>query len=522
MDSAYRVEQVRAAETATMAQLPAGELMRRAATALARRCVELLDARGTRVAGAQIVLLIGAGDNGGDALFAGAQLAGRGADVKALCCAPRHHGAGAAALRAARGRIVELDAAAGPVAGAIDATGLIAGADLVIDGILGIGGTGALRRPAAELAVAAAAGSALVVAVDLPSGVDADTGAVADPGAVVAADVTVTFGCLKVGLIVSPGALQAGTVELIDIGIAPQLPVAAPVSRMDAADAECWLAEPGPLDNKYTRGVVGVVAGSRQYPGAGVLCTGSARLGGVGMVRYAGTATSLVMSRWPDVVPHPDGPVGAGRVQAWVFGPGAGTDSQSADKLAAILDSPVPVLVDADGLTLLADNPDLRDRVKARHNEGLVTALTPHEGEFARLGFEPGVDRLRAVIAAARELGACILLKGAITLVAEPGGCAWSNTTASPALATAGSGDVLSGLAGSMLAAGAGRGLDMSAAAEIMAAAAFVHGRAGQLAAAAGGPVTALEILNSVGRAIASIRSAASISADGVELAAGA
>lgn len=495
-----------------MARLPAGELMRRAATALAGRCIELLTQRGTRLAGARVALLVGAGDNGGDTLFAGAELARRGARVDALCCASRHHDAGASALSRAGGRILEAGTGALPLVGAAsdaaDAMGLVAAADLVIDGVLGIGGRGALRAPAAELAIAAAAGAALVVAVDLPSGVDADTGSVTDANAVVTADVTVTFGCLKVGLIVTPGALQAGQVELIDIGIAPDLPVPATVSRMDAADAACWLPLPGALDNKYTRGVVGVVAGSQQYPGAGVLCTGSARLGGVGMVRYAGTATSLVMARWPDVVPHPDGPVGAGRVQAWVFGPGAGTDSTALANLTAILAMPVPVLVDADGLTLIADNADLREAIKARHRDGLVTALTPHEGEFARLGFEPGSDRLGAVVAAARELGACVLLKGAVTLVAEPGGCAWSNTTASPALATAGSGDVLSGLAGSMLAANAGRGLDMAAAAEIMAAAAFVHGRAGQLAATAGTPVTAVDVLGCVGAAIAATRAA--------------
>lgn len=504
MDSAYRVDQIRAAEAATMARLPAGELMRRAATALAGRCVELLNERGTRLPGAQVVLLVGAGDNGGDTLFAGAALARRGARVIALCCASRYHQAGATALQRAGGRVVEVAAGAQRV----DTTGLLAAADLVLDGVLGVGGRGSLRPPAAELAVAAAASAALVVAVDLPSGVDADTGAVADPSAVVTADVTVTFGCLKVGLIVTPGALAAGQVELVDIGLAPQLPVDSAVSLMDAADAACWLPTPEPLDNKYTRGVVGVVAGSRQYPGAGVLCTGSARLGGVGMVRYAGGATELVMARWPDVVPHPDGPAGAGRVQAWVFGPGAGTDSAALTNLVTILNAPVPVLIDADGLTLIADNPSVREKIKERHHAGQITVVTPHEGEFSRLGFEPGSDRLGAVVAAARELGACVLLKGAVTLVAEPGGAAWSNTTSSPVLATAGSGDVLSGLAGSMLAANAGRGLDPAAAAEIVAAAAFVHGRAGLLAGADGRPVTAVEVLDSVGASIVATRAA--------------
>ncbi|MDP3972841.1 MAG: NAD(P)H-hydrate dehydratase, partial [Candidatus Nanopelagicales bacterium] len=447
---------------------------------------------------------------GGDALFAGASLARRGARVVVIPVSSGGsvdcHEGGLASLVRNGGRLLDPSGGGGgPLAD--EAITEIINADLVIDGILGIGGRGGLRDLAADLAIVAAASDAIVIATDLPSGVEADTGAIPDPHGVISADVTVTFGCLKPGLLLMPGAEQAGDVRVIDIGITPWLPAAGVLTQVDNLDAACWTRRPGPLDDKYTRGVVGVVAGSTQYPGAGVLCTGSARLGGVGMVRYAGTAVEAVIARWPDVVPHPGGPVGVGKVQAWVFGPGAGTDERARAQLEAVLETPVPVLVDADGLTMIAHDDRLRRALGARWARGRVTVLTPHEGEFERLGFRVGSDRRGAVAAAARELGAVVLLKGSITLVAEPGGRVWANTVSSSALATAGSGDVLSGLAGSMLAANAGRGLDIEAAAQVTAVAAMLHGRAGQLAAASGGPVTAPDVLDHVQAAVAEVGS---------------
>ncbi len=199
MHAVLTVDEVRAAEQALMATLPDGALMQRAAAGLAAQCARLL---GT-VYGARVSLLVGAGNNGGDALYAGARLAARGARVTALLLAPdRAHAGGLAALRRAGGRVVEAAAAAVP-------------ADLVVDGILGIGGSGGLREAAVPLADAAR--SCLTVAVDLPSGVDADTGAV--DGEAVHADVTVTFGALKAGLVAGAGADHAGEVRLVDIGL---------------------------------------------------------------------------------------------------------------------------------------------------------------------------------------------------------------------------------------------------------------------------------------------------------------
>ncbi|HEU5266955.1 MAG TPA: NAD(P)H-hydrate epimerase, partial [Jatrophihabitans sp.] len=187
MRGVYPVEEVRAAEAALMARLPEGALMARAATGLALECVRLLD----RVYGRRVVLLVGAGNNGGDALYAGAALARRGARVQAMLLAPdRAHREGLAAFTAAGGRVVPVDAES------------LAGADLVVDGIVGIGGSGGLRGAAVPLA--GAAREVLTVAVDVPSGVSADTGeAGADS---ISADVTVTFGALKPGLLVGEGA----------------------------------------------------------------------------------------------------------------------------------------------------------------------------------------------------------------------------------------------------------------------------------------------------------------------------
>jgi hydroxyethylthiazole kinase-like uncharacterized protein yjeF len=440
--------------------------MQRAAHALSVECAHLLG----RVYGARVVLLVGGGNNGGDALYAGARLARRGARVSALLLSPdRVHRDGLTALRRAGGH------AATPTPDAVTA------ADLVVDGIVGIGGRGGLRGPAVQLADAAA--DVLTVAVDIPSGVDADTGAAGDDA--LRADVTVTFGALKTGLVIGDGPEHAGQVHVVDIGLALPDPA---VRVLEAHDVAALLPVPDPADDKYTRGVVGVVAGSVAYPGAGVLATGAAACGGAGFVRYAGAAPDAIRARYPEVVVHEGARPSSLRVQAWTAGPGMGTDAQAADLLADVLATEVPVLVDADAITLLAARPDaVRDRRAA-------TVLTPHDREFARVsGAPPGADRLAAVRSAAADLRAVVLLKGNATLVGAPDGTVWANPTGTPWLGTAGSGDVLSGLIGALLASGLPA--DLAAA-----TGAYVHGVAGQLAAT-GGPPTAVDVLTALRRA---------------------
>ncbi|MFG2295139.1 NAD(P)H-hydrate dehydratase [Streptomyces sp. NPDC048603] len=454
MRTAHRVEEVRAAERELMARLPEGALMQRAAAGLAAHCARVLGRVAGKVAGARVVLLVGAGDNGGDALYAGARLARRGAGVRAVLMDPdRAHGGGLAALLRAGGRIADT------VPGR---------ADLVLDGLVGIGGRGGLRPAAADLAERIPAG-ATVVAVDLPSGVDADTGEVA--GAAVTADVTVTFGTYKPGLLIDPGASRAGELHLVDIGLGPVLPGEPAVESLDDADAGALLPVPTATSDKYRRGVVGLLAGSAQYPGAAVLTVAGALRGGAGAVRYAGPAAAEVLARYPEVL------IGTGRVQAWVLGPGVGADRPP---LPA---EDVPLLVDADGLRGLTP-----EAVRART---APTLLTPHAGEAAALLGVPRASveasRLSAVRELAARFGATVLLKGATTLIADPARIPVRvNATGVPWLATAGSGDVLSGLAGSLLAAGL-------TAVDAASVAAHLHGSAGRRAAR-GAPTTAHEI----------------------------
>lgn len=456
MRDVWSVAQIRAAEEALIDRVGGNVVMQRAAYGLAVHCGQILGRR----YGARVVLLVGAGNNGGDALYAGALLAGRGASVHAVLFAPeRVHVGGVLALVDAGGTTGIPDGA----------RPLLDGADLVVDGIVGIGGRGALRSPADDLLRDL---GAPVVAVDVPSGVDADTGRVA--GAAVAATATVTFGGLKAGLVVGAGADRSGAVHEVDIGLRPHL--GEPAARiLQDADVAALLPVPGPGDDKYSRGVVGVASGSSSYEGAAVLSVGGALRAKAGLVRYAGYAVAGVRARWPEAVVTEGRPGAAGRVQAWVVGPGLGTDEQASGLVREVLAADVPVLVDADGLTVLAGELGLLRGRRA------PTLLTPHDREFERLFGPVGHDRLGAARRAAADSGAVVLLKGQATIVAGPDGRALVNPTGSGWLATAGTGDVLSGVAGALLAAG----LDPLDAAG---AAAYLHGLAGGLAAGAGYP----------------------------------
>ncbi|HEX2892395.1 MAG TPA: NAD(P)H-hydrate dehydratase [Marmoricola sp.] len=459
MRAAHSVGQVREAEAALMARVPAGTLMQRAAYGLATAVADLLcgeaepGVRSAGVYGARVLLLIGSGDNGGDALYAGALLSRRGARVEAVLLSDRAHGAGVAALRSAGGRVVGLDAAHEP--------------DVVVDGIVGIGGKPGLR-PEAEAAVTRFPRAA-VVAVDVPSGVDVDTGQLAGPH--VHADVTVTFGTHKACLLLDPAAEAAGVVTLVDIGLDLPEPT---VTALQAEDVARLLPVPEPFDHKYTRGVVGVRAGSAMYPGAAVLCTSGASSGLVGMVRYVGEAADAVRARHPGVV------AGAGRVQAWVVG--SGGDDEAAEGVERAIADCVPTVVDADGLQ------------HAPRRSGVPLVLTPHAGELAAmLGVgreEVEARQLEHARRAADEYDAVVLLKGRHSLTVAPDGRVRVTTSGVPWLAVAGAGDVLAGVVGSLLAAG----LEPFDAASV---GSWLHGAAATLAGR-GGPVTPEAVADAV------------------------
>ncbi len=428
MVGAWSVERVRAAEDAVLARTPEGVLMRRAAFGAATVAAGMLTHSNGGVAGRRVALLVGAGNNGGDALWAGALLRRRGVAVTAvLLAADKAHPAGLTALRRAGGRVADT---------------LPAHSDLVIDGIVGLSARGPLRPAAAALVEAV---TAPILAIDLPSGVDPDTGAADGPAVTAAA--TVTFGGRKQAHVLNTA--RCGQVHVVDIGLGDALGEP-DVGVLDAAEVGARWPVPGPASDKYTQGVTGVAAGSATYPGAAVLSAGGAVLATSGMVRFAGSAAGVVGARWPEVIVT-GSVTDAGRVQAWVVGPGIGTGSAGREVLAHVLAEGVPVCADADAITLLAQHPELADA----RDPGAALVLTPHDREFARLtGEEPGADRVTAARDAARRFDAVVLLKGNTTVIAAPDGQVLANPARSAWPATAGSGDVLAGVIGALLAAG--------------------------------------------------------------------
>ncbi|PYG00669.1 yjeF C-terminal region, hydroxyethylthiazole kinase-related/yjeF N-terminal region [Georgenia satyanarayanai] len=509
MIRAYEAEAVRAAEAPLLASTATDELMKQAAFAVATEVLRELRRLGARRSGSTVLLLVGGGNNGGDALYAGGYLARRGLQVVAALCTDRPHERALAAARSAGVHVREvLDDAGRPRREELAVLADRAG--VWVDGLTGIGARGGLREPLAGVVAAledrraAMPDEPTVVAVDVPSGLGTDDGTV--PGPVLRADVTVTMGAAKPGLLVRPAEALAGRVVVVDIGLGPHLGEPA-LSRLTAADVADLLPAPVATDHKYTRGVLGLVAGSTTYPGAAVLAAAGALRTGLGMVRYLGpdAVTRLVHERFPEVV------VGSGRVQAWALGSGIdpADDARAEevrDTLQRALDDGVPAVLDAGALSLAPDRL------------APTTVLAPHAGELARLLSARGEDTDRADVEAAplafarraaARTGAVVLLKGPTTVVAAPGGTVLSQADGTPWLATAGTGDVLAGILGALLAVrgedlAAGRDPDGALTAELAAAAALVHGRAGARAAG-GGPVTALQVADAVPGVVAAL-----------------
>ncbi|WFR83327.1 NAD(P)H-hydrate dehydratase [Arthrobacter sp. Y-9] len=530
MIGAHSADQVRAAERPALDAGMGAELMCRASHGLALTITRELRARRGRVYGARVTGLIGKGNNGGDGLWALAFLARRGVAVTAVLVDASAHAEGLAALLAAGGRAVRLapgdpaqqdgsasdhpardDAARLPLCTLAEAQDQCVRADIVIDAILGTGSRGGLRGTAAGLVELllreGSEGRAIpyVVACDVPSGVDPTTGEVTGP--VLRAGTTVTFATAKSGLFLPPGAGCAGRVEVVPIGVEDRLPEPV-VLRLAPEDVSRLLPRPAAEGHKYTRGVLGVVAGSEEYPGAALLACTGALAAGAGMVRYFGppSVAALVNAALPEVVCH-TGPELQGRVQAWVLGSGVSGEEQL-DRCRQALSLGQPAVVDAGALDLVGERVEDRPEL----------ILTPHAGELARLLGRLGTERDRAEVEATagaslreavRLTGTTILLKGPHTLCHEPGGSLFSQADGTPWLATAGSGDVLAGVLGALLAQGgaapsSGREEgDAGRWAATAALAAAVHGRAGRIASgeADGGrghPITARDIAHAV------------------------
>jgi NAD(P)H-hydrate epimerase len=357
-------------------------------------------------------------------------------------------------------------------------------ADVVVDAMFGTGFRGALEGDAAWVVTAVADAPVAVVAVDIPSGVDGLTGAATGPA--VRADRTVTFAATKPGLVFEPGHSLAGVVTVADIGIdvAP-----APAGTTVEADVAAWLPQRSPSTHKWAVGGLMVVGGTTGMTGAPMFVSHAAMRAGAGIVwcgvpgddaAAAGSGTEVITVALPAA---PDGSLDAraagtvlrdlGRFGAVVIGPGlGGHEGVQVAVNQLVADAPVPMVLDADGLNALRG--DLSP-LRVRHTMLTTpTVLTPHDGEYTRLvGEPPGDDRIAAARRLATAADAVVLLKGSATVIAEPGpdGRVAVNTTGGPWLATAGTGDVLSGILGAFLARGV-------PAFEAAAAAAWVHGRA--------------------------------------------
>ena len=508
-------EAVRAAEAPLLA---AGEpLMLRAARALADHVHEMLPASAGRDGGvARVLVLAGAGANGGDGLHAAAMLRGEGVAADAVATAERIHGEAAAALRDAGGAILPL---ADTAPGMLEET--LAAADLVLDAILGIGGRPEVPPTLGPLLAVVAAARVPVLAVDLPSFVDATTGQAAPEA--LTAHATITFGAVKAGLLLPGGAERAGALHLVDLGLATHLEGPAAVLRLEDADVRALWPGPGRDATKYSRGVVALAAGSDPFPGAAVLAVSGAARAGAGMVRCIAPQAVLdqVLRERPETVGHRveravGGPAAVdlaavGRTDALVVGPGLppedpracagvdrlrrdphdGTDRDGTDRTGrdhgshdgdphGRLDRGV---IDAGGLATLTP----------QHRFGPDVVLTPHRGEAERLAdrldIDPGLPAPSLATALAAATGATVLLKGAVTVIAPgDGGPLRAQDDATPQLATAGTGDVLAGVLGTLLAAGL-TGPDAAA------LAALLHGRAGRLASHDGlRPLVALDV----------------------------
>jgi len=373
-----------------------------------------------RIAGAsEILVLCGPGNNGGDGYVAARLLKERGAHVRLAASSP----AKAEAARRAAALWV------GPVETLVTAKK----AATLVDALFGTGLTRPLDPETADALMRLCKGAHRRIAVDLPSGVATDDGKML--GAVPRFDLTVTLGALKPSHLLLPAAEHCGQVTVADVGLGD---VEAAVHRI----VRPRFAAPGFDANKYSRGKLLVLAG--EMPGASLLAALAGQRVGAGYVELLGSESdapphALVRRGWSTKAIEDE------RIAAIVAGPGLGRSRQARERLDAVLAAGKPLLLDADALTLIG---------KARHSRLAGHIVTPHWGEFVRMFGDSGEDRLTQASAAARKSGAIVLLKGADSIVAHPDGRAGIASLAPSWLASAGTGDVLAGIIGGLLASG--------------------------------------------------------------------
>ena len=468
--------------------------MRAAEEAYEGRTLELMERAGTAAAEAALrhypaarrfSVWCGTGSNGGDGLVVARKLhqAGRHVEILVVGAEEKMRGDAAENLRRVRELGVPFVAEAAP-------------ADVAVDALFGTGFSGSPRREAAARIEALNSAPVPVLAIDVPSGVDASTGRVR--GSAVEAERTVTFHARKVGLVVAPGRFYAGEVDVADIGLTP----GDTRHRHVTPDVLRLVPRRGPRDNKYTAGFVLLVGGSPGMTGAPALAAEAAMRAGAGYVRacvpeavHAVFEQRLVEPVTTPCLADDDGRLAPGaaetvldlaaRADAVAIGPGLGRSEGTRELVRVVLEGlELPVVLDADALWALVGHLDW---VFSRH---APTVLTPHAGELARvLGRESSwvdANRLDAVQGGADDVGAVVLLKGADTLVAAPGRGVLACDLGNPGLATAGTGDVLTGVVAAFLAKGMDAHLGAAAAAAAGGVAARLaaerHGFAGMIA----------------------------------------
>jgi ADP-dependent NAD(P)H-hydrate dehydratase / NAD(P)H-hydrate epimerase len=481
------------------------ELMDRAGTALARAARTIAGG----AYGRRAVVVCGKGNNGGDGLVAARQLDRWGMGVTAVLMTDPD------ALGAPAGRSFQSFVGRGGRWRPYSRPSLereVGRADVVVDAIFGTGFSGPPRDAYAEAIPVVNAAGAPVVAADIPSGVEGETGLVR--GEAIRADLTVAFGALKPGLVFFPGADLAGAVEVVDIGFPPDL-VTSDLWLMQREDVAA-LIDPRDPETHKRRAVVLVLAGSRAMTGAAVLTAASAYRAGAGLVTLAVPEGILqVVERSvteATFLPLPETEAGTASEDAWALieerlgqvhavavGPGLGADPSTVELVRRLVaGSPAPLVLDADGLNAFAGRGSLlADRASD-------AVLTPHPGEFGRLAgisaAEVLEDRVGHARKAAAEFRCPVLLKGSRTVVAQPDGQARVNPTGGSFLATAGTGDVLTGVIAALMARGV-------APADAAVAGAYVHGDAGRVAAAELGDGTvASDVLARLPEAMARLR----------------
>jgi NAD(P)H-hydrate epimerase len=466
--------------------IPASILMESAGRAVVRTMVERIEDLASR----SVVVVCGKGGNGGDGLVVLRTLANLGYDARAVVLAPFENLSPEALdnLQAALklGLVVE----SAPTAESWgDVLAHLAGADVVVDAIFGTGLIESLRAFPRQVIEDLNSLDAIRVALDVPSGLSSDTGAV--PGVAFDADLTVALAAPKVCHFLPPASGLCGDVVVVEIGIPPRF-LEGDEPRLETIDPSMLsLPYRKPASHKGTYGHLLIVAGSRGKTGAAVMAARAALRSGVGLVTVASAESAIAMmapqipeAMW-EALPETDSGAISKKAearlrellrdrQALALGPGLGTEDETVSLvLDLVAASEIPTVIDADGLNALARDP-------GRIPDGRLFALTPHPGEAGRLlgstAAEIESDRLVSVRELARKTRAHVLLKGHRTLVSDPRGNVLVNLTGNPGMATGGTGDVLTGILGALLA----QGIDIE---EALPLGVHVHGFAGDLAA---------------------------------------